>query len=128
MERGVIGMEVIRYEFVGGGHRKYWEVGVQGSVLVRHWGRIGTAGQVKREECYTPGRALSRQSDLVIEKRAKGYKEVGRIDQRPKVATSTEEAIEAAYSPKPELEEIKHEKDFLTRLQRKVRETYGAEE
>ena len=64
------------FEFIGGTSKKYWHVTVDGCELVVSFGRIGTAGQLKRKTF--PGEALARSEAeaLIREKIGKGYQEV----------------------------------------------------
>jgi predicted DNA-binding WGR domain protein len=64
------------FEFIGGTSKKYWHVTVDGCDLVVSFGRIGTAGQLKRRTF--PSEALARREaeSLIREKLGKGYQEV----------------------------------------------------
>jgi len=70
----------LRLEYVGenyanksGLSSKFWQAEVYGCVFVRRWGKIGAAGQTKRETFYTPWEAKHAALKLVEEKRSKGY-------------------------------------------------------
>jgi len=93
-----------RYEHTNDGHFKFWEVAVRGKTMYRRWGKIGTAGQSHREDFLTHRNACDRASELCWEKKSKGYVQVH--------AGVFEDAIT-------------DERDFMKRLQRKVRDTYG---
>jgi len=64
------------FEFVGGTSKKYWHVAVTGSELVVSFGRIGTAGQVKRKAFPSETLARREAEALIREKLGKGYQEV----------------------------------------------------
>jgi len=64
-----------RLEFVGGSSRKFWEVRVDGPVVVVRFGRIGTTGQVQQKVFADAAAALGAAGRLIREKVAKGYVE-----------------------------------------------------
>ena len=64
------------FEFIGGTSRKYWHVTVSGADLVVSFGRLGTAGQVKRRAWPTEAEARREAEALIREKLGKGYQEV----------------------------------------------------
>jgi predicted DNA-binding WGR domain protein len=64
------------FEFIGGTSRKYWHVTVDGGELVVSFGRIGTAGQLKRKSFPTEAMARREAEALIREKLGKGYQEV----------------------------------------------------
>jgi predicted DNA-binding WGR domain protein len=65
-----------RYEFIEGTSRKFWDVSVRGKQLVVRWGRIGTEGQSKVFDFPTAAAARNKQTSLIREKTAKGYRPV----------------------------------------------------
>jgi predicted DNA-binding WGR domain protein len=64
------------FEFVGGNSKKFWHVTVDGSDLVVSFGRIGTAGQLKRKSFPNEAMARREAEALIREKLGKGYQEV----------------------------------------------------
>jgi predicted DNA-binding WGR domain protein len=64
------------FEFIGGNSRKYWHVTVSGTELVVSFGRIGTAGQLKRKTFPNEEMARHEAESLIREKLVKGYQEV----------------------------------------------------
>jgi predicted DNA-binding WGR domain protein len=64
------------FEFIGGTSRKFWHVTVDGGELVVSFGRIGTAGQLKRKSFPTEAMARREAEALIREKLGKGYQEV----------------------------------------------------
>lgn len=92
-------MKLKRYfEFIGGTSRKFWEVEVDGVLLHRRWGRIGTNGQTQTATYGTPRVAMEEAGRLMAEKRSKGYVE------RPASAPSSSSlppAPTAPLQPKP---------------------------
>ena len=65
-----------RFEFVGDGSSKFWQVSVDDSTLSVHFGRIGTAGQTRTKDLETPAAAQREADKLVAEKLGKGYREI----------------------------------------------------
>ena len=53
---------------------KFWAIEVIGRKVIRNWGPIGKAGQVKVETFATFGEASTFAADLLASKKAKGYK------------------------------------------------------
>ena len=64
------------FEFIGGTSKKYWHVTVSGTELVVSFGRIGTAGQLKRKSFPNEAMARHEAESLIREKLGKGYQEV----------------------------------------------------
>jgi predicted DNA-binding WGR domain protein len=64
------------FEFIGGSSKKYWHVTVDGCALVVSFGRIGTAGQLKRKTFPNEAMARHEAESLIREKLGKGYQEV----------------------------------------------------
>jgi predicted DNA-binding WGR domain protein len=64
------------FEFIGGTSKKYWHVTVSGTDLVVSFGRIGTAGQLKRKSFPNEAMARHEAESLIREKIGKGYLEV----------------------------------------------------
>lgn len=73
-----------RFEYVGGGSDKFWEVTYPDEAVDRgcqtwtcRWGRRGTTGQEKHFPEASMTRAIRNALDKITEKRNKGYVEVG---------------------------------------------------
>jgi predicted DNA-binding WGR domain protein len=65
-----------RFEFVGGGSKKFWEVSQTGSSISVRFGRIGTAGQ-EQTKTFTDESSAAREIErLIAEKLKKGYIEI----------------------------------------------------
>ncbi|MGE0712284.1 MAG: DNA ligase [Planctomycetota bacterium] len=64
-----------RFELVGGGSSKFWEVRVTGSAYTVRFGRIGTSGREQTKTCASPAAARAAAEKLVSEKLGKGYEE-----------------------------------------------------
>jgi predicted DNA-binding WGR domain protein len=64
------------FEFIGGNSKKYWHVTVDGCELVVSFGRIGTAGQLKRKTFPSEAMARHEAEGLIREKLGKGYQEL----------------------------------------------------
>ncbi|CCH31005.1 DUF4132 domain-containing protein [Actinosynnema sp. NPDC047251] len=80
-----------RWELVGDGSAKFWEIGQAGATVTVRFGRIGTAGQTKVKDLASEAAATAHVTKLVAEKERKGYAE-------PAAAPSTTAAV-AAGSP-----------------------------
>jgi predicted DNA-binding WGR domain protein len=87
-----------RYEFIEGTSRKFWEASLRGTQLVVRWGRIGTQGQSKVFEFPTAAAARDKQTRLIREKAAKGYRPVKstRATRKPGQARSTQRIAKVA--------------------------------
>src|SRR5258705_9159732 len=55
---------------------KFWSIRVDGSTHTVHYGRAGTAGQVKSKAFDAPEQAAADADRLIAEKLRKGYREV----------------------------------------------------
>jgi len=64
------------FEYVGGGHNKFWTVQVRGKFFFATWGRIGTAGQSQPKEFPSNRAAMEYATKMIGEKTGKGYTEV----------------------------------------------------
>ncbi|MEU4765053.1 DUF4132 domain-containing protein [Actinosynnema sp. NPDC023794] len=62
-----------RWELVGGGSAKFWEVDQGGVRVTVRFGRLGTAGQTQTKELASEAAALAHVAKLVAEKEKKGY-------------------------------------------------------
>lgn len=63
----------LRYEFVGCGSNKFWEIKLEGSHFTTTWGKIGTAGQSITKHWDSPFIAKKEHDKLIAEKVNKGY-------------------------------------------------------
>jgi DNA ligase-1 len=66
-----------RFEYVGGGSDKFWEVAVEGAAVSLRFGHNGTQGQVNTKTFKDEAAARAYADKQVQEKTAKGYVEVG---------------------------------------------------
>lgn len=66
-----------RFEYVGGGSDKFWEIAVRGAAVTVRFGRNGTLGQTQTREFADAAAARKHAEKLVREKTGKGYVEVG---------------------------------------------------
>jgi len=74
---------VRRFELVGDGHSKFWEISQTGSEVTVHFGRIGTEGQTQARDVGSWEEAAERVRKLVAEKLREGYVEVEGSGPRP---------------------------------------------
>ncbi len=65
-----------RFEFSDDKSNKFWEVTVEGSDVIVHFGRIGTQGQTQTKTFADAAAATKQAEKLVAEKVGKGYREV----------------------------------------------------
>jgi len=66
---------VRRFEFVGGGSQKFWEISVDGKALTVRFGRLGTRGQEQNKTYSDESKARREADKLIQEKLRKGYSE-----------------------------------------------------
>jgi DNA ligase-1 len=66
-----------RFEYVGGGSDKFWEVEVQDVTVTVRFGRNGTCGQTQTKTFPTEAAARKHADTLVRAKTGKGYVEAG---------------------------------------------------
>ena len=59
------------------GTSKFWEIDVEGNAMTVRYGRIGSAGQTKRQELADDAKAQAEAAKLIRQKTGKGYVEVG---------------------------------------------------
>lgn len=64
-----------RFEFVGGGSSKFWELTLAGDSLTTRFGRIGTEGQSSTKSFASAESCKKEHDKLVAEKTKKGYRE-----------------------------------------------------
>src|SRR3989344_1087144 len=74
--------ELERYELIGGGSKKFWEVGVEENVMTLHWGKIGTNGQQKPIEFSSNEKAVADKIIRVEKQLKQGYRLVGNIEKK----------------------------------------------
>lgn len=65
-----------RFEFVGGGSDKFWELSIDGNDVLVRFGRNGTNGQASTKTFADNAAAQQHADKLIREKLAKGYCEV----------------------------------------------------
>jgi predicted DNA-binding WGR domain protein len=64
-----------RFEFIGGGSQKFWEVAIAGNSFTVRFGRIGTPGQSQTKSFADEEKAKREAEKLIAEKVKKGYVE-----------------------------------------------------
>ncbi len=64
---------VRRFEFVGGGSNKFWEISVSGNTFTVRFGRLGTEGQTQTKAFPDETSATREAENLIAEKVKKGY-------------------------------------------------------
>ncbi|MEU1759712.1 DUF4132 domain-containing protein [Micromonospora sp. NPDC005686] len=64
-----------RFEFVGGGSAKFWEVGQRDATVTVRYGSIGSQGRTQVKELGSPAEAAAHADRLIAEKLRKGYAE-----------------------------------------------------
>jgi predicted DNA-binding WGR domain protein len=65
-----------RFEFVGGGADKFWEISVKGKEVQVHFGRNDTHGQREVKRFADEAKANKHAEKKIAEKIRKGYTEV----------------------------------------------------
>jgi predicted DNA-binding WGR domain protein len=65
-----------RFEYVGGGSDKYWEVRRAGTRVTVHFGRHGTTGQTISKTFADQAATAKHVERLIRQKTGKGYVEV----------------------------------------------------
>ena len=63
-----------RYEFSEDGSSKFWAIALEGSSFTARWGKIGAAGQQKRQDFATAEEAKKEYEKLIASKLKKGYR------------------------------------------------------
>lgn len=76
-----------RFEFIGGTSRKFWEVAVDGNLLVTHWGRLGHKGNITAKPFVSAAQAREAEEKIIEEKLEKGYRFIGRTRANPRERT-----------------------------------------
>ena len=66
-----------RFEYIGGGSEKFWEIDQAGASVTVRFGRIGTAGQTQVKDLGSDQAAMAQVTKLIAEKVKKGYVENG---------------------------------------------------
>ena len=62
-----------RFEFVGGGSDKYWEITTRGTEVAVRFGRNGTQGQTTTKVFPDAAAARNHADKLIRQKTGKGY-------------------------------------------------------
>ncbi|HUR23080.1 MAG TPA: WGR domain-containing protein, partial [Acidimicrobiales bacterium] len=68
-----------RFEYIGGGSEKFWEIDRAGGSVTVRFGRIGTAGQTQVKDLGSDQAAGAHVAKLIAEKVKKGYLENGSV-------------------------------------------------
>ena len=79
-------MDKKRLEFDDGKSRKFWEISVEGNAHTITFGRIGSAGQIKKKEFASPQAAQADAAKLVAQKLKKGYSEASEAEEESPAA------------------------------------------
>ena len=74
---------VRRFEFVGGGSAKFWEISSHGPEVTVRFGRLGTNGQSQTKDLGSESAAATHVAKLINEKLAKGYVETRGLTRPP---------------------------------------------
>jgi predicted DNA-binding WGR domain protein len=86
---------------------KFWSIRVDGLTHTVHYGRVGTAGQVKAKAFDTGDAAVAAAEKLINDKLRKGYRDAGQPgempDPVPAEATLAPVAVEVVDEPAPAL-------------------------
>src|SRR5438045_2148917 len=94
-----------RFEYIGGGSEKFWEIDSAGASVTVHFGRIGTAGQTQVKDLGSDHAAGAHVAKLIAEKVKKGYAEndstpaPARPAQAPETVDSTPAPARPAQAP-----------------------------
>src|SRR2546425_1822474 len=76
---------VRRFEFVGGGSAKFWEIRSHGAEVTVRFGRLGTNGQTQTKDLGSETAAVAHIAKLINEKLAKGYFETRGVTRPPRL-------------------------------------------
>lgn len=92
-----------RFEYIGGGSEKFWEIERAGASVTVHFGRIGTAGQTQVKDLGTDTAAGAHVAKLIAEKVKKGYVENGSAPAPapPRTPAAAPPAAEVDPDPTP---------------------------
>jgi predicted DNA-binding WGR domain protein len=71
-----------RFEYVGDGSSKFWEISVHGAEVTVRFGRIGTNGQTAMKTLGDAAAAQKHTDMLIRQKTGKGYSEVSQAWHR----------------------------------------------
>src|SRR2546428_14095471 len=75
--------DVRRFEFVGGGSAKFWEIRSNGAEVTVRFGRLGTNGQTQTKDLGSESAAFGRMARLINEKLARGYSGTSAVTRPP---------------------------------------------
>lgn len=99
-----------RFEYVGGGSEKFWEIDTDGTSVTVRFGRLGTNGQTQAKQLGSIAEATAHEAKLVAEKVKKGYTETASGSSRaavlvpPPVSSTAVIAPPVAAAPTPSTE------------------------
>tara|TARA_R110002073_G_scaffold208011_2_gene368286 strand:+ start:19497 stop:20708 length:1212 start_codon:yes stop_codon:yes gene_type:complete len=92
-----------RYELIDGSSQKFWEITLEGELVKRRWGRLGTSGQRSSKSFPDEHHARRGWEDLIAQKRKKGYV---LVDKSPEIQVGADDEVDAVIEPRnAELEE-----------------------
>ena len=87
-----------RFEFADGSSPKFWEITVEGTSTIVHYGRLGTTGQTQRKAFGTAAECEKAAGKLILEKTTKGYVERSSSSAPPPAKKSARAASPARPS------------------------------
>lgn len=95
-----------RFEFVGDGSEKFWEIDRDEAAVTVRFGRIGTNGQTQTKDLGNEAAATAHVDKLIAEKIKKGYVEgaattAGAPPRAVKAAKAKPAPVRAAAAPEP---------------------------
>jgi uncharacterized protein (TIGR02996 family) len=93
----------MRFEFIRGTSKKFWEASVEGLEVLVRWGRLGTTGQTKRHAVRDARRARELMDSLISEKTKKGYQRVDAPAAPPREPRLEAAMFDAPDDPGPAL-------------------------
>lgn len=87
------------YAFIEGGSNKFWSVGTAGNLMITHYGKLGTEGQVTVKAFADANAAEAASIKLAGQKTAKGYYYNGKFPTEQKVKDAVAAATAAPPAP-----------------------------
>jgi len=65
--------KVVYLEYRDEKSEKFWEASVEGKIMTRRWGKMGTDGQIHTKEFASTEAATNELEKMIASKKAKGY-------------------------------------------------------
>ncbi|MCT2280745.1 WGR domain-containing protein, partial [Micromonospora chalcea] len=88
-----------RFEFVGGGSAKFWEVGQSDATVTVRYGSLGAQGRTQVKELGSPAEAAAHTDRLIAEKLRKGYAETSAAPSAGHTGTPAVESAASSHEP-----------------------------